>query len=1190
MEESTSKNSGSKYENVDIEDTICTKKRKLSEESGFQRKKLHLSKFSTRISPPNVPKTCNLCGTQCESKENCSGCVNIGRTSVSTLSNNCGKVNSSDEFLQMIHKPKTLNFTARNTEIVSSNNKRLKVVKVESDDKEISSKVINEKEKILQECLSITESNDENRIKNVTADKTDNSRQTLSNEFDGLLDDWDLEEAFCANNVGDLSLDEWQRCEIVEVHEEVPSRNTILQLRSVHTNAVTKCVLRGVWTSNSIKPGSIVSVKAHFDSSLCAWTIDNDGGFIVEFSDILISPTSIVGSVSCLRQGVLNFLYSRNSHSVDENSKLLATGSLVHELLQQIMSQGTDSPECIAALVEEIISSSYNVRLLYASKMSLHEAREELLKVVPSIQKFCQRYSFGERTVGNMEKNSTMPQSTDKDAWEGEIKSVIAVEDNYWIPELGLKGKVDITVKAKEKHQSQNQIMPIELKTGAAKNSVEHRGQVILYCLMAAQVSPNVSGGLLVYLREGFARKVEVGRPEQRDIVMLRNRLARYIAPFYSSQQESNDKEFPLPRPTNNSRVCEWCPQKLVCSAFLSMSGGDLTKSSAQDLRSACIKHLSHEHLNYVVHWSNLLWLEEKDKSRNALTDLWSIPAEKREAKGRCLCNLQLNEPVKFKDVDSYSHVFRKNNEGKFDTNSSQISSGSMVLVSTDCRVAIAFGIIEDFNSLSVRVDIPRDLSQVGELYGNSFKLDLYEPQSFLHWVLGNLAALLEDTETASKLRRLLIDRELPSFDPSCDNSSEVKQNSQFTLNDSQQKAIKMALKAKDYLLLRGLPGTGKSTTIAILIQQFVSQGQSVLLTAHTHSAVDTVLLKLLKLEVPFMRIGSHVRVQEAIHPWTEHSLTKHCSTPEQLEDTYKKQTVVAATCLGIKHAMFTRRSFDVCIVDESTQVLQPVILGPLLHAKKFILVGDPQQLPPVVRSSIASERGLSKCLFSHLARPESTASLDFQYRMNCKITDLANDLTYGGKLKCASPAVAEATLQLANEKIQDCCPPWMTKALSCKLEDSVVFLNVPKTQEKVTDCINKEEALIVKQLIELFLKADVDSTTIGVMAPYRNQVKYIISIMQDIPGIETNTVDQYQGRDKDIVIFSCTNNWSSNNTSNADSCILNDERRLTVAITRARFKLIIIGDVSALQCFAPLKHIINSLDNNNNIVQVPDC
>ncbi|XP_015756273.1 PREDICTED: DNA replication ATP-dependent helicase/nuclease DNA2-like [Acropora digitifera] len=236
-------------------------------------------------------------------------------------------------------------------------------------------------------------------------------------------------------------------------------------------------------------------------------------------------------------------------------------------------------------------------------------------------------------------------------------------------------------------------------------------------------------------------------------------------------------------------------------------------------------------------------------------------------------------------------------------------------------------------------------------------------------------------------------------------------------LNSDQRKAIFKALCARHYALILGMPGTGKTTTISCLVRLLVACGKSVLLTSYTHTAVDNILLKLKEANVDFLRLGQVHKILPELHSHSSQMAAADIKTVDALRQLYESKSVVATTCLGVNHALFSHRMFDYCIVDEASQITQPVCIGPLRRSRVFILVGDHYQLPPLVQSVEAREGGMDVSLFKRLSEqhPHAVVSLEHQYRMNQDIMELSNTLIYENRLKCGTQEVARAQLQLPN-------------------------------------------------------------------------------------------------------------------------------------------------------------------------------
>ena len=244
----------------------------------------------------------------------------------------------------------------------------------------------------------------------------------------------------------------------------------------------------------------------------------------------------------------------------------------------------------------------------------------------------------------------------------------------------------------------------------------------------------------------------------------------------------------------------------------------------------------------------------------------------------------------------------------------------------------------------------------------------------------------------------------------------------------------------------------------------------------------------------------------------------------------------------------------------------EPDTLGPLSKCHKFLLVGDNNQLPPLVQSTIAKSKGLEISLFERLAKqfPDTAVKLlTIQYRMNAKILTLTNSLIYNEKMKCASNEVAEQSLKY-KFKIK-CQSRWLQYTLEPK--HSVVLLNSDafENNNENKQNVNEFEATIIQIIINNLFKMGIYPSQIGVMAPYRSQLQLIENKLNIFNMPQTNdkyilldTIDRFQGSDKDVIIISFTNSKFDTKVKK----IVHDWRRLNVALTRAKQKLILIASV----------------------------
>lgn len=407
--------------------------------------------------------------------------------------------------------------------------------------------------------------------------------------------------------------------------------------------------------------------------------------------------------------------------------------------------------------------------------------------------------------------------------------------------------------------------------------------------------------------------------------------------------------------------------------------------------------------------------------------------------------------------------------------------------------------------------------------------------------------------------------------------------------NEQQRRAIERSLSCKDYNLILGMPGTGKTTVICELIRILVSDGKSVLLTSYTNSAVDNVMTKLSKIlpAKSMVRLGSPHRVHETVKNFCID--THDLDDKTEINDLIDVPQVVAVTCLGINDPWLQIRTkdFDYVILDEASQVSLPVALGPLRFGNKFVLVGDHHQLPPLIQNDFARENGLQESIFEKLCKkyPQSIAELRLQYRMNKEIMSLSNTLTYNGKLTCGDELTANQRLKMAATPTHE--EPWLTKATDPSKPVVVLDYDLWKTQQNYSSMIvrrfgalyetsdhgqlkNIGEATIVTDLVRSLKAHGIQNEQIGIMTIYKGQMTLLRELLRH-EDIETLTADQFQGRDKDCIILSMV----KSNSSNEPGQLLKDLRRINVAMSRAKSKLIIvcswkcISSVPVLQGFA---------------------
>lgn len=707
-------------------------------------------------------------------------------------------------------------------------------------------------------------------------------------------------------------------------------------------------------------------------------------------------------------------------------------------------------------------------------------------------------------------------------------------------------------------------------------------------------------------------------------MIMQRNELACYVR-----------HRLELPPMLKRPHLCGRCYAKTTCFIYHKLvDNGDGETSGMKEKLDQVVQHLQPVHQDFFRKWDNLLTKEETDilKFRR---ELWTMLSSEREKVGRCFGDvvIEAGSAVELTDaskINRFRYTFvQQTKKPDFSFADSQIGVGEPIVISDEeGHYALANGYVTQIRKQRITVAVDRQLHNarakgkgfhpqknqtfigIMEVVTDGSKERTSEPEdpqapalyridkdefsNGMATVRNNLVRIMErDGFAAQSLRKLIIEGSSPKFVRTIPAMNATQITSQTNLNIDQKNAIQKVMSANDYALVLGMPGTGKTTTIAHIIRALAAQGKSILLTSYTHTAVDNILMKIREYGIGILRLGAVAKVHPEVQEFADLAGIPK-STVEELRKSYNNQ-VVATTCLGINHPIFSQRIFDYCIVDEASQITLPVCLGPIRMARTFILVGDHYQLPPLVQNKEAQEGGLDVSLFKLLSdgHPSSVVNLEHQYRMCEDIMSLSNNLIYDGRLKCGTPAVAQSEITIPNMaaltkhhyspanlssfQAHFCPGPgiggcWIRDLLDPSVK--VAFVNtdplLPLSREiaRGSRITNPIEASITTQLVLSLLAVGVDATNIGVITLYRSQLALLKQNLrhgssgsscgnQDTTGaVEMHTADKFQGRDKDVVVLSLVR---SNDIYNVGD-LLKDWRRVNVALTRARTKLLIIG------------------------------
>jgi len=462
-------------------------------------------------------------------------------------------------------------------------------------------------------------------------------------------------------------------------------------------------------------------------------------------------------------------------------------------------------------------------------------------------------------------------------------------------------------------------------------------------------------------------------------------------------------------------------------------------------------------------------------------------------------------------------------------------------------------------------------------------------------------------SERVSELKSILMGSKKPTF-----HNWNIQYHNAL-LNPSQNKAVQKSLEALDVAVIHGPPGTGKTTTLVQVIKETLKREHQVMICAPSNTAVDLLVLKCEAEGLSIVRIGNPARVDENLQKLTldgaisqhddykmlkkyrkeadearkrAHKYKRRFGARERkyrshlmrearelnqmahkLEDYIVHQImtqnqIIACTLTGASNSILGSKRFHSVFIDEAAQALTPACWIPILRAGRVILAGDHHQLPPTVKSQEAGKEGLAHTLFEQVIETHDTASvmLEQQYRMHEAIMHFSGERFYQNRLQ-ADSSVRYHTL---GEEIS---PLEYIDTAGTGFEE--------KKDPETFSTYNTEEAyLLLKHLALLLNKLEsvnpqliATSFSVGIISPYKAQVRLIRDLLRESPMlssyldyINVNTVDGFQGQERDVIYISLTRS-----NAKGEVGFLADVRRMNVALTRARKKLVVIGDSATL-------------------------
>ena len=714
------------------------------------------------------------------------------------------------------------------------------------------------------------------------------------------------------------------------------------------------------------------------------------------------------------------------------------------------------------------------------------------------------------------------------------------LEPDFISPVYGLQGRMDILLK---KRDDNTDSIIVELKTGRSPEEsgeawIYHKYQVLAYNFIYESVygTESKTSVILYSSSSDISREITFSNDFKRDFIFLRNKMIYYEKLYTKFDYEA------LQSFRRAKKECSSCPgylQKKCDELF------DTFESLTDEQRSYYFSlYRAVEHERMASSKKNSMLFDDDGSLKYKITGL------------------------SLKDCSSEESVLTL----AFDRNESELREGDSVILHGGDPVhePLHKGRIAKLSRGVVKVGL-------NNRFAKHFDRDREWTLSRHDYMMSArtmLDGLYKFAASSKRFKNLILLKTNPEFD----NINIIKSTDNgFSLNAGQDAALNKSICARDYYLLQGPPGTGKTRSIAYIVNELVKRKQRVILSALTNRAVDNVLLRLIDDHGfdDFIRIGNTESTDTKLHDHLLSTQAKSYGIDEikKLKKRVGECRLIATTTTSASLSIILDKlDFDVAIIDEASQIPEPSIFSAITRAKRFILVGDTHQLGPVTRSDyvipegddrVAGIKSLQKTLFERLLEHNSNrydleedndtcGILNLQYRMNDEIVKFSNDNFYSGLLQSDESVVNGRIKLTAHEKMHVATEP----------EEPVVFIDVPGDSSGRE---NKKEAKIVHDIIESLQRSGIRGTDIGVISPFKAQCALIRKMIEPMNkgDILIDTVERFQGSERDVIITSFVVSDENGLEFLKESDTMN--RKLNVTITRAKKKLILIGNENVL-------------------------
>lgn len=588
------------------------------------------------------------------------------------------------------------------------------------------------------------------------------------------------------------------------------------------------------------------------------------------------------------------------------------------------------------------------------------------------------------------------------------------------------------------------------------------------------------------------------------------------------------------------------------------------------------------------------------DSSNKGFSSLWLDSYYEKLENFSVVTNLTLDHSKS--DFENFHLIFSSHNDL---SNFNSLRTGDQVIIypmkdeeTEVCKNQLLKAIIKDINNKTITISLRNKNPDFLFLVENkNWVIELDQSDSLLSKVI---SSIYQSYNLSDSKKNLIFGKLKPEF-------NEINHKKYPNLNDTQNLAVNRALAAKNYFLIQGPPGTGKTSFVikTIISEIYYNSNDKILVLAYTNRAVDEIIsaAKSIAEDIKLIRFGSKETSQH------QDVLLSYLAENMELNQLYLKlkQTRIYATTIAsvlYNPEILNITKFNIAIIDEASQILEPYLINIISQVDKFILIGDEKQLPAIISlndedtevkidelKSIGLtnfklsffERLLNLCISN--AWDDAYILLNLQARMNVEIQDFPNNYFYYSKLKTMN--------NNQNNTYSKYYKHIRSKFLSDILKHRIIFIN---TKQENYSKINLSEVNFIKKFINDFFEEfhNIENNTIGIISPFRAQCAEILKQLNDKQKqlITCDTVERFQGSERDIIIISMATNFEYLINSIQSPNKINDkiiDRKLNVAITRAKEHLIILGNSKILETAPSYKELISYLKQKEKFFELKE-